>query len=578
MSFPESPPRSRAVVPSLLALVVLLSFLPSLANGFVNWDDPMNLRDNPEYRGLGLEQLRWMWSTNLMGHFQPLAWMTLGLDYVIWGMNPTGYHLSSLLFHAAGTLLLFLVISSLLRRRWPQIEPWPAFAGALLYGIHPLRVESVVWATERRDVVCGFFALLAVFCYLKRADEEREGRPSGRWLVLSCAAFAASLLSKALSIMLPFVLLILDLYPLGRFTRASARRLILEKLPYFLLCFADGLFMIRAMRHINALQPVSGYSIPERVAQASYGLCFYLWKTICPVGLIPLQRIDVPLNPLEPRFIVSMLAVVATTAILWGTRRRFPAGLATWLCYGLLLFPVMGLIVTGSQLVADRYSYLALIPVSVLASAGLKRLLESRPAASRLVVVSAGGLLVLLSALTLKQTLVWRDSMSLWTHELEWDPVCSLGYNSRAEARMELGDWPGVVEDTTLAIRYGGKGSPHPFRQRGLARARLGDVDGALRDFDVLVELTPKSPDGYWKRGVARLQKGNVEASINDLSAALDLGGPKPELLFARGVAKARGGNVRGAAEDFDEALRSAPPDWPQRREVEELRAKARGS
>jgi hypothetical protein len=578
MTFPESPPRSRAVVPSLLALVVILSFLSSLGNGFVNWDDPKNLLENPDYRGLGLQQLRWMWSTTLMGHFQPVAWMTLGLDYVIWGMNPKGYHLSSLLFHAAGTVLLFLVISLLLRRRWPDVAPWPAFAGALLFGIHPLRVESVVWATERRDVVCGFFALLAVFAYLERADEEREGRPSTRWLVLSCAAFAASLLSKALSIMLPFVLLILDIYPLGRFTRASARRLILEKLPYLLLSFADGFLMIQAMRHINAMQPVSGYSAPERVAQASYGLCFYLWKTICPVGLIPLQRIDVPLNPSEPRFIVSMLAVVAMTAILWVYRRRCPSGLATWLCYGLLLFPVMGLIVTGSQLVADRYSYLALIPVSVLASAGLQQLVESRPAATRLVGVVASGLLVLLSVLTVKQTLVWRDSFSLWSHEVEWDPVCSLGYNNRADARVERGDWPGVVEDATLAIRYGGKGSPHPFRQRGMARARLGDVDGALRDFDVLVELTPKSPDGYWKRGVARLQKGNFESSINDLTAALNLGGPKPELLSARGLAKARGGNVRGAAEDFDEALRSAPPDWPQRREVEELRMKARRS
>jgi tetratricopeptide (TPR) repeat protein len=427
--------------------------------------------------------------------------MTLGFDYVIWGMNPKGYHLTSLLFHAANTVLLFFVISALLRRRRPETAPWPAFAGALLYGIHPLRVESVVWVTERRDVVCGFFALLAVLAYLKRADEEREGRPAARWLVLSCVAFAASLLSKALGIMLPFVLLILDLYPLGRLNRAGARRVLLEKVPYFLLSLVDGIIMIRVASHYNAMQPAAGYSITERVAQAAYGLCFYLWKTIVPVGLIPLHRIDVPLNPVEPRFIVSMLAVVAVSASLWVYRRRWPAGLATWICYGVLLFPVMGLIVTGSQLVADRYSYLALLPVAVLASAGLQRLLESRPSASRLLAVTAGGLLVLLSVLTLKQTLVWRDSISLWTQELEWDPACALGYNSRAAARLEQEDWRGAIEDATQAIRYGGRASPYPFLNRGWARGELGDYDGALRDLDFFVRVNPEARSRLGEEG-----------------------------------------------------------------------------
>jgi len=570
MRLPEAWSRPRLLVPALLGTIVVLAFLPSLRNGFVNWDDYLNLRDNPSYRGLGPDQLRWMWSTFRLGHYQPLSWMTLGLDYVVWGMNPLGYHLSSLLLHAANTVLLYRVILALLRHRYPEATPWPAFAGALVHALHPLRVESVVWATERRDVLCGFFALLSVLAYLRRVEEERQGRPAARWLVLSCVAFGASLLSKALSITLPAVLLVLDVFPLGRFQRGSRLRLLLEKVPYGLLACADAVIMIFAMRHIDAVRTVAGYDVVERAAQAAYGLCFYLVKSIWPVGLIPIYRLDVPLDPWRAKYIVPMLAVAGGTAALWALRRRFPAGLAAWTCYAVLLFPVLGVAVTGQQIAADRYTYLAMMPAAVLAAAGLERLFQSGSPARSPIIAAVTGSLVLLAIATIRQTAIWKDSESLWSHELRFDPGCAFAYNIRGAERQDRGDSEGAVADSTQAIDLGLR-SADVYLTRGLARARLGDIDGSIRDFNQILQLDPRSAKAYQNRGLARFQKRDLDGASADLTEALQLGGQNAECHAARGRVRGAKGDLKGAVDDLESALRAAPDDWAQRRDTQRM-------
>src|SRR6059058_1354082 len=206
------------LVPVLIALVTVAAFLPALQNQFVSWDDAENFLDNPHYRGLGWSQLHWMWTTHL-GHYIPLTWMTLGLDYLLWGMNPVGYHLTSLLLHAANAVVFFFVVRRLLARALPSpSEHGYALAvssgvAALVFAIHPLRVESVAWATERRDVLSGLFYLLTILMYLRAREREERGRG---WYWLSVAAFVGALLSKSMVVNLPVVLLILDVYPLRR--------------------------------------------------------------------------------------------------------------------------------------------------------------------------------------------------------------------------------------------------------------------------------------------------------------------------------------------------------------------------
>src|SRR5881396_2679307 len=235
------------LVSVLIAVVTFAAFLPTLQNQFVAWDDGKNLLNNYHYRGLGWTHLRWMWTTHL-GHYIPLTWMTFGLDYLLWGMNPVGYHLTNLLLHAANAAVFYLVARRILGLALPGpaqrgnvgLAASAAFA-ALLFAIHPLRVESVAWATERRDVLSGLFYLLALLVYLRAGEQGERGR-SGYWA--SVGLFVCALLSKSMAVSLPVVLLILDVYPLRRLGGARgwwgepARRIYLEKIPFVLLALA----------------------------------------------------------------------------------------------------------------------------------------------------------------------------------------------------------------------------------------------------------------------------------------------------------------------------------------------------
>ena len=218
--------RGAALAVGLLTFVCLS---PALFGEFLNWDDDVNFLNNTGFRGLGPANLMWMF-TDLWGHYIPITWLTLGLDYVVWGLNPFGYHLTSLVIHSLNAVLFYRVVHVLLCWRAPSSTHaiWAAAAAALFFSIHPLRVESVAWATERRDVLCGLFFLLSLLFYLRARREPRTAR---RWLVLSVACFGLSLLSKAAGLLLPAVLLVLDAYPLRRFSGrpAQVRSIAVEK-------------------------------------------------------------------------------------------------------------------------------------------------------------------------------------------------------------------------------------------------------------------------------------------------------------------------------------------------------------
>lgn len=599
---PDSPPRRRISPGILIAagvgLLTALAFLPTLGNGFVNWDDDKNITLNHGFRGLSGAHLEWMFTTFLMGHYQPLAWLTLGVDYVLWGMNPAGYHLTNLLLHALGAVLLYQVLLALLR---PD-RPWVAAAGALFWAVHPLRVESVAWVTERRDVLCGCFALLSVLAYLRHVREEEDVR----WLALSLGAFAAALLSKALAIALPAVLFLMDLYPLGRWRPGLRRRVVLEKLAFLAISAADAGIMLFAMRHIDAVRGAAGYDVVERGAQAAYGLCFYLVKTVWPAKLIPLYRIDSPLHPGDLKYVASMGAVVAVTAGLVALRRRHPGPLVAWGSYIALVSPVLGVVVTGMQIAADRYTYLALIPLSALIAAGLDRIAASKAAGAATVAVT-----LLLGTLTAVQCGIWKDSVTLWTRLLEVDPGCDLAWNSRGAERLARGDLSGAIEDCSRAATLAPR-SPDPLMNRGLALAaqgrleparadfdaalerdpkradvrmnrgivlsRLGRAEDAMKDFDGAVECAPTLSGPLKNRGLARFERRNLPGAVEDLGGALRFGGPDPEVYYVRGLAFGALGNLPGAAYDFERALASAPRDWPRRPEVEaKLEAARRG-
>src|SRR5437899_3320204 len=456
-----------AVIPLVIAFSTFAAFLPALQNQFVSWDDAENFLDNPHYRGLGWTHLRWMWTTHL-GHYIPLTWMTLGLDYLLWGMNPVGYHLTNLLLHAANAVVFFFVVRQLLTRALPSPSErglglaLSAGFASLVFAIQPLRVESVAWVTERRDVLSGLFYLVAILLYLRACERGARGRG---WYWLSVAVFGCALLSKSMVVNLPIVLLILDVYPLRRlggavgWWSAPARRVYVEKIPFVLLAAAASAVALMAQLSHDTMVSVVRLSGLGRLAVSVYGLSFYLWKTVAPVNLSPLYELPPTVNPWAPPFLLSYGLVLAITAIVLAFRRRMPGLPAAWVAYVVVLLPVLGFFQSGPQIAADRYTYLAGLGWAILAGAGLlscwrtSRTSKTGTPTTLPIAGVATCVVVGLGVLTWNQAQVWHDSEKLWTHALARDPQSSIAEYSWGLALAQEGKLTEAIEHYTTALR-----------------------------------------------------------------------------------------------------------------------------
>src|SRR5262245_43475173 len=287
------------LIPGLVALITFVVFSPALRNGFVNWDDFETIVENQNFRGFTWTHLRWMFTTFHMGHYQPLSWVTFGLDYWLWGMKPFGYHLTNILLHTANAVLFYFLSLRLLEIAAPissvVVRNLAAGFSAFVFAVHPLRVESVVWATERRDVLSGFFLLLTVLSYLKAVSLEVDKRSWQRWIAATVGLYFFSLLSKASGMTLPFIRLALSVYPLRRFRGgpchgfgAAARHVWFAKVPFLIAATAAGAIAITAQEKAGALCNSESHDFSYRVAQGLYRITFYMLKTLLPTGLAPL--------------------------------------------------------------------------------------------------------------------------------------------------------------------------------------------------------------------------------------------------------------------------------------------------
>src|SRR5256712_5210113 len=351
------------LIPLALALVTFAVFSSALSNDFVEWDDQVNLTGNEQYRGLGPTQLKYFFTAVLLGHYIPLTWLTLGLDYVLWGMTPKGYHLTNLLLYAANAAVLYLVALRMLART-TTVAGIPlrlgAVAATLFFTLHPLRAESVAWVTERRDVLSGLFFLLTILTYLKTCEASGRRR---LWLLAGSVGFyILALASKGSVMVLPALLLVLDIYPL----RQLGRRTLIEKIPFVLLGVAGAVATYHAQNANAFITPLQRYPLTARIGMTFYSLWFYASKTVVPEGLGPLYELPARVNPLYWRFLGPAVAVTVITSALVALRRRWPAGLTVWACYAIALGPVMGLVHSGYQLAHDRYSYLPALGLALM--------------------------------------------------------------------------------------------------------------------------------------------------------------------------------------------------------------------
>ncbi len=569
--------------PAFIGVAVFVSFLPVLSNDFVNWDDPFYFAQNPHYRGLSPSHLQWMFTTTYMSHYQPISWLTHAVVYEFWGMDPRGYHFVNLLFHVGNGVLLYTLIIAVLRQAWagserinPRRLTVAAAVGALFFAVHPLRVEAVAWATERQEVVCGLFFLLSLLAYVRMCAAERAAQPRRLWYALSVGCFALSLMSKAAGLTLPVLLLVADNCPLRRLAtpEGSVRgSVLLEKLPYLVLTIA-ALAMASFAKGRYDVVPLAEHGLFARSIQAGYGLSFYLWKTLVPLNLSPLYALPHPLDPARPVYVLGALATIGITISATLGRRRYPAILAAWVAYIVIVSPFLGLVQSGPQIAADRYTYLASLPWSVLVAAVFyrsARIWKSRPSAWPVrpaATAALGATFVVLAVLTTAQTRIWRDSLTLWTHVLSVEPDNDFAYFNRGHARHVAGNIPSALVDYDQSIRLDPTRSRY-YNNRGSARAATGDFDGALADFDEAIRRTPEFASPYGNRGNLRHAKGDVDGALADYNEAIRLAPTYADAYANRAKLRQARGDLADAVADYSIALQLTSPGSPQRAKLE---------
>ncbi|OGS10760.1 MAG: hypothetical protein A2285_04930 [Elusimicrobia bacterium RIFOXYA12_FULL_57_11] len=539
--------RLRRLMPALVAIFTFFVFSPALNNGFVNWDDTYNLVNNYKYRGVGWEQLKWMFTTFHCGPYQPLSWLTYGFDYLIWGMNPFGYHLTNVALHSINAAVFyFLCLELFFRagasggRRETGLFFSAGFA-ALVFAIHPLRVESVAWVTERRDLLSGLFYLLAILIYIRRSSGaeapsansgsmETQERHAQLWTRhwLSLLLFLLALLSKGIVVSLPLALLVLDIYPLKRlplnplkWTGQAERQALMEKVPYLALAAVFGLVGYAGQAEFGAILAYK-HGLGDRAAHTLFSTGFYIWKTLAPVNLVPVYQLPAQYSGF-PFLAAGLLLFSGVTAAAVAAYRRWPWVLAAWLFYLVTLGPVSGIVKIGSQAAADRYSYLSCLVFAALAGAAFRAGQKIPWRAVRLTLAAAAVLLIVVfSALTWRQTLIWRNSENLWRHTLAVNPALDIAHLDLGVALAKQGRTSEAIECYKKALEI----NPGYLDARinlCAALAVQGNSGGSEQCYKKTLGTNPDCVDAHIALGAALGMRGENEEAAAYFRAALKI-------------------------------------------------------
>jgi Flp pilus assembly protein TadD len=521
---PASPknPRLFAIICLALAVVTLLVYWPLLHHGFVNYDDPDYITQNPHVQaGLTWPGIVWAFQSGAASNWHPLTWISHMADCQLFGLNPAGHHLTSLLFHTANALLLFLLLNRLTGAMWRS-----AFVAAL-FAWHPLHVESVAWASERKDVLSAFFWMLTLLAYAQFAGESKVQSPKSKvFYLLALILFACGLMSKPMVVTLPFVLLLLDFWPLQRLNRSTIQRLLVEKIPFLVLTIASC--VVTRLVQDGALWSSASLTFQFRAANALMSYIRYISKTFWPADLALIY--PYPHHwPLAGIIAAALLlAMFSVLAVLWA--KRFPYLAVGWFWYLGVLVPAIGLVQAGVQSMADRYTYLPGIGLFIVAAWGLNDLLNSRPQKAKIAAVAGSLTLAGCLAVTSVQLNHWRNGVELFWHTIQ------------------------VTTDN-----YAGENC------LGLALEDIGQKDAAAKLYAESVRVEPDFALGQLNLGMILLEQGRADEASNHLAAAAQLAPRDPVMQFDFGTYLLQHGRPDAAANYFRTALADRP-DFPEAR------------
>jgi tetratricopeptide (TPR) repeat protein len=582
---------------SAVALVAFLVYLSALRNDFVYWDDNLYIFDNPYIRSLDAVFFRWAFLGFHVSNWHPLTWISHAVDYAIWGLNPLGHHLTNIILHAANTALVVMLAMKLLEvARWRSVKNGPssflndrtvliaAGVTGLLFGIHPLHVESVAWVSERKDLLCALFYLMSIIAYTKYAisrepkvgnrqsdveggnEPGRKGIHVNKHYILALGFFILALMSKPMAVSLPVVLLILDWYPFGRIrSRKTFWAAVVEKFPFVALSFVSSLLTILAQKAGEAIISVEQMPISVRVVVAAKSLVAYLVNMLLPINLIPFYPYPNNVSLLSLENLLSIGLVVGVTSACLAFAKKQKQWVSALGYFIVTLVPVLGIVQVGAQSMADRYTYLPslgpFLMAGLCASWVAERVFRERKNLSLKIAfcVAFSFVAVFLVYATMKQTHIWKDSITLWSYVIEKQPdKVSLAYSQRGIVFGKKGMTDRAIADLEMAISL----NPYnydAYMNLAVAQEKLGQLDRARENVEKAVSVKPASHEAYIYRGVLYEELGQLDKAIGDYTKAIALDPSDLDAYNDRGIAFGKRGQFDKAIADYSEAIRLNP-------------------
>ncbi len=581
--------RTSLLISLLLIVLTLGAFSGVRNNHFISLDDNIYVTENRYVQeGLSLKSVVWASTSKYGGHWHPITWLSHMLDYDLFGLNPAGHHLINLLFHIANTLLLFLVLCRMTG------APWQSGFVAALFALHPLHVESVAWVAERKDVLCAFFWMLTTWAYVRYVESRRIIRYG--WMVL---CFVLALMSKPMAVTLPFVLLLLDYWPLGRFnagkTSTDGRgdqllRLILEKIPLLILTVTSSIFTFLEHMRTGTVVSFSSFPLGLRIGNAVVSYVTYIAKMIWPSRLAILYPHPSSLPLWEVTGAALLLMIITVAAILAAKRR--PYLIVGWLWYLGTLVPVIGFVQAGIQARADRFTYIPLIGLFIMIVYGVTDAVAVWRHRKLAFAASTVLVLCVLLVTTFSQVKVWQNDLTLFEHTLRVTQknyvihnnlgvvLAKQGRDEEAAAHYKRAleiNWRYADANYNMGAYLARKGKyreamtrlvealranprkPEIYNQIGVILVDQGKSQEAIPHFKEALRFNPNFEEAHRNLGTALLQSGRDQEAVDCLNQALRMDPRDAKAHSNLGVALGRQGKIQEAMAHFDEALRINP-------------------
>jgi tetratricopeptide (TPR) repeat protein len=522
----------------LVMALSLLAYIPSLQNGFV-WDDTKYIENNPLITTIDLKAL---FSEYVMGNYHPLTMLSYALEYQVFGLDAGGYHAVNLALHLFNVFLVYYLINLLSR------QVFIALVAALFFGIHPLHVESVAWASELKDLLYTLFFLASLIFYVKYIDGGAK-----KYFLFSIGLFLCSLLSKGMAVSLPVVLLFIDYFRGRKFNR----QLVLEKIPFFILAFIFGVVAVYAQQSSDSIQDIERFPFFYRIAFASYGFVMYLIKLILPFQLSAFYPYPIRAGESLPAsyYIFPVLALLIVGAVVYAARfSRKPVFALGF--FAATVFLVLQLLPVGDAIMADRYSYVPSVGIFYLMGEGLFWLWNKNNRTLSLAL--AGIASVFFFAQTYARTQVWKDGLSLWTDVIDRNPSVAVAYNNRGGTLMLEKRYEEALADYNKAIELRAD-FYDAYNNRGILLSDLQRKQEALADYNKAIQFDSSKAEVFNNRGLLLMELGRSREALVDFNKSIQLQPSYAQAYYNRGLLVSGEGNSSQAYQDYETAIRLNP-------------------